>query len=140
MRLHRIKLLDYSFAVGLGLAGCAAPPQPQTEAPPVLADNQETAAAAQSYRSCLYDAAHYADARYADNGQLPVSQIATVIAPMCYAQFSQWEKAEAAGLRGQSLSGFQKGADRRQLDYAEGAVRQERGLALVASDAAQREP
>ena len=140
MRLHRIKLFDYSFVAALGLAGCAASPLPKSEAPPVLADNRETAAAAQSYRSCLRDAAQYADAQYADNGQLPVSQIATVIAPMCYAQFSQWEKTEAAGLRGQSLAGFQKGADRRQLDYAEGAVRQERGLASLAPDAARGEP
>jgi hypothetical protein len=138
MRFYRMKMTDCSFIAAVALAGCAAP-QPQPE-PPVLADNQETVAAAQSYRACLRDAAHYADANYANNGQLPVSQVATVIAPMCYAQFSRWEKAQAAGLRGQGLAGFQKGADQRQLDYADRAVRQERGLASLVPNGTQGQP
>lgn len=133
-----------SFAVvGLGIAlatGCAAPTGQHSQqmadveavpAPPVLTPDQERdkAEARQVYMACLKQAAHFAEQR-----AIAAGDIAEVIAPMCYPQFSRYEIAAAAGKEGRALRFFDRGGDERQLEFAAEAIRQDHGLAALSID------
>jgi hypothetical protein len=118
----------YRLAWVLTLAGCVAPQQ-QTDVSVVLPENPQAEQAAENYRSCLREAAGFADEK-----QLPISRVATLIAPMCYARFFDWEKARGVGLSERERAAFEHGADQRQLDYAENAIRLGRGLASLDKD------
>jgi hypothetical protein len=118
-------------------AGCAAPAGPHgsqtadaeiAPAPPVLTPEQERdkAQARQDYMACLKQAAHFAGERAIATGD-----VAEVIAPMCYPQFSRYEIAAAVGMDGRVLRYFDRQGDKRQLEFAAEAIRQEHGLAAL---------
>jgi hypothetical protein len=99
-------------------------------APPVLTPDQEAAKAEarQVYVTCLKQAADYITAKNAG-----VSDVAALIAPMCYPQFERFEAAAAAGMDGRGLRAFDRKGDQRQLEFAADAVRQQHGLAALSS-------
>ncbi len=134
--LH-VTLVGLSIAL---IAGCATPAGPhgsQTAemetppAPPVLTPDQERdkAEARQVYMACLKQAAHFAEQK-----AMAAGDIAEVIAPMCYPQFSAYEIAAAAGMEGRALRYFDRQGDKRQLEFAAEAIRQEHGLAALSTD------
>lgn len=129
-----------SFAVlGLGMAlvtGCATQGSSQVSeagpaAAPVLTPEQEAdkAEARQVYMACLKQAAHFAEGR-----AIAAGDVTEVIAPMCYPQFSQYEIAAAAGMDGHTWRLFDREGDKRQLEFAAEAIRQEHGLAALSPD------
>jgi hypothetical protein len=129
-----------SFAVvGLGMAlatGCATQGSSQVGeaapvSPPVLTTEQQAdkAEARQAYMACLKQAAHFAEGR-----AIAAGDVAEVIAPMCYPQFSQYEIAAAAGMDGHAWRLFDREGDKRQLEFAAEAIGQEHGLAALSPD------
>ncbi len=137
---ERPRLIPIFFALGI-LGGCTASgtgpiPQEQSSAapysplPPVLSPDQEKekADARQAYVACLNSAA-----RYADHGALAIDNVAGLIAPMCYPQFSRFEVASAAGLGTRDRRAYDHDGDKRQLEFAGDAIRRERSVATLAS-------
>jgi hypothetical protein len=128
--------------VGLALAlgaGCATPaPQSYrqaavTEPEPLpvqvaLTPDQEKdrAAARQAYVSCLRQAA-----LFISTSTPASSDQATLIAPMCYGQFLNFEVASTAGMGSRDRRTFDRAGDKRQIEFAGDAVRQAHGLAAL---------
>ena len=124
------------FALALG-AGCAAPvPQSDRqaaapEASPVQValtpeQEKERADARGEYVTCLREAALYAKTRASTSGDE-----AALIAPMCYPQFLRFEVASTAGMASRDRRTFDREGDKRQIEFAGDAVRQEQGLAAL---------
>jgi hypothetical protein len=98
-------------------------PQP----PDQSADEQRvTDHAHQSYVSCLNRAAHYADDHLKSS-----ANVAGVIAPMCYAQFEEFEAAAEVGMSRHDTQLTMRHGDQQQADLAELAVKQERSQAAL---------
>lgn len=132
-------------AVGLALvlgAGCATPvPQPDRQAtapepeplPVQVAltpdQEKERADARQAYGSCLRQAA-----LYVSTSTPPSGDQAALIAPMCYSQFLRFEVASTAGMANHDRRTFDRAGDKRQIEFADNAVRQAHGLAALTPD------
>ncbi len=121
-------------ALGVGCAGSQEPrgalqaAAEPIEAPPVQTPDQvkDRIEARQAYVTCLKQAAQYASTRAAGT-----ADEASLIAPMCYPQFLNFEIASAAGMGSHARHVFDRDGDKRQLDFAADAIRQERGLAAL---------
>jgi hypothetical protein len=100
-------------------------PQP----PEQSADEQRlTDSARQAYAACLNRAAHYAD-----NHLQSSANVAGVIAPMCYAQFEEFEDAAEAGMSRHDTQLQIRHGDQQQAELAEQAVKQERSQAALST-------
>jgi hypothetical protein len=98
-------------------------PQP----PQQSADEQQiTDHAHQAYVSCLNRAAHYADDHLKSS-----ANVAGVIAPMCYAQFEEYEVAAEVGMSRHDTWLDIRHGDQQQAELAEQAVKQERSQAAL---------
>lgn len=133
-------------ALGLALAlgaGCATPPVSQpdrqaavSEPEPVpvqvaLTPDQEKEQAdlRQAYVSCLRQAALYVSTSTPSS-----SDQSALIAPMCYSQFLRFEVASTAGMGNHDRRNFDRAGDKRQIEFADNAVRQAHGLAALTPD------
>jgi len=131
------------FLLPLLVAGCAGteamhqavksdenPPQAYNPLPPTLTPAQEAerTEARRAYLACLTSAARYAD----KNGQA-IDIAAALIAPMCYPQFSRFEAASTVGMESRAKRTFDHDGDKRQVELAAEAIRQERGVAVSAA-------
>jgi hypothetical protein len=105
-------------------------------APPPVPTDAQTTAAENAYRACLVKAARYADSGSAAAKSSDASDLATLIAPMCYPQFSAFEAAAAASFSDRDRSVFYYAGDQRQIALASEAIRAERGQA-ASTDSAQ---
>lgn len=124
----------------LAVAGCAAPEmksgrqavnEPLPVQVPMSADQQrEQAEARQDYVSCLRQAAQYLSARKDVSGDQ-----ASLVAPLCYAQFTRFEDASTVAMSTRDKRAFDRAGDKRQLDFASDAIRQQHGLASLAPGA-----
>jgi hypothetical protein len=101
------------------------PPRP---APVLVPATPAQLAAERAYKTCLARAV-----MFARNKLPPSGNMAFVIAPICYSLFSDFEAAMAGSVAGEDREAYERGADRRQLDYAQEAVRESRDTALSAS-------
>ena len=98
-------------------------PQP----PEQSADEQRiTDHAHQAYVSCLNRAAHYADDHLRSS-----ANVAGVIAPMCYAQFEEFEAAAEVGMSRHDTWLDIRHGDQQQAELAEQAVQQARSQAAL---------
>lgn len=98
-------------------------PQPPAQS----ADEQRiTDHARQAYVSCLNRAAHYADDHLKSS-----ANVAGVIAPMCYAQFEEFEAAAEVGMSRHDTWLDIRHGDQQQAELAEQAVKQERSQAAL---------
>ena len=98
-------------------------PQP----PQQSADEQQiTDQAHQAYVSCLNRAAHYADDHLKSS-----ANVASVVAPMCYAQFEEFETAAEVGMSRHDRWLDIRHGDLQQAELAEQAVKQERSQAAL---------
>jgi len=82
---------------------------------------QSRVQAEQSYQTCLASAV-----RYADDGKTTVPHLALIVAPMCYAQFTSFDKATTAQLGGSTRRKFEHEADQRQIETATAAIERAR--------------
>jgi hypothetical protein len=98
--------------------------------PPPVPMDEQTIASENAYRACLVRAARYIDAGSAD-----VAGLASLIAPMCYPQFSAFEAAADAGFSDRDRWVFDHAGDQRQIDLASDAVRTERTQAALSGGA-----
>jgi hypothetical protein len=120
----------------LALSGCTAnirtpivEARPEQRPPPILIPSSpEQLAAERDYDTCLRRAARFAEGRVSTSGDL-----ALVIAPLCYPQFSVFEAAMAESVSGEDRRAYERGSDKRQLKFAGDAVRQSREQAISAS-------
>ena len=132
------------IAVGLSVAvvaGCAdpmgqadrdaaAPSGPLAALAPLTPEQEKDKAdARQAYMTCLKQAAQYAQQKADAAGDE-----AALIAPMCYPQFSRFEIAATAGMDSRNRRVFDRDGDKRQLDFAADAIRQDHGLAALSVD------
>ena len=137
---ERLSLIPILLILGL-MGGCAAPDtgpmsrEQSSAAPyspplPVLTPDQEKEKedARQAYAACLNSAAHYAD-----QGAMAIDNVAGLIAPMCYPQFSRLEIASAAGLGTRDRRAYDHDGDKRQLEFAGDVIRRERSVAALAT-------
>jgi hypothetical protein len=76
--------------------------------------------------ACLNRAAHYADDHLKSS-----ANVAGVIAPMCYAQFEDFEAASEVGMSHHDTQLDIRFGDRQQSELAELAVTQERSQAAL---------
>jgi hypothetical protein len=98
-------------------------PQP----PEQSADEQRvTDHAHQAYVSCLNRAAHYADDHLKSS-----ANVAGVIAPMCYAQFEEYEVAAEVGMSRHDTWLDIRHGDQQQAELAEQAIQRERSQAAL---------
>ena len=102
-----------------------------TASPPPVPADEQTIAAENAYRACLARAA-----RYADTGSADVTSLASLIAPMCYPQFSVFEAAAESGFSDRDRRVFNFSGDRRQIDLAGEAIRTERSQAVASTGSA----
>ena len=101
----------------------AALPEP----PEQSAEEQRiTENARQAYVACLNRAA-----RYADDHLKSSANVAGVIAPMCYAQFEEFEAAAETGMSRRDARLQVRHGDQQQLELADQAVKQERSQAAL---------
>jgi hypothetical protein len=119
-------------------AGCAAPEmrsgQQAAEAAepipvqvPMTPDQErERADAKRAYVSCLKQAAQYMKTQGGASGDE-----ANLVAPLCYAQFSRYEEASTAAMSTRDRRTFDRAGDKRQVDFAADAIRQQNGLAAL---------
>jgi hypothetical protein len=119
-------------------AGCASPDtgstrhaQAEPEMVPVQApltpeEEKDRAEARQAYLSCLRQAAQYLTSKGAVSGDE-----ASLVAPLCYGQFSRFEEASTVAMSTRDKRTFDRAGDKRQLDLATDAVRQQNGLAAL---------
>ncbi len=126
--------------VGLALAlgsGCAVPasrsneqaaaPEPRSiQVAPTPEQEKERADARDAYVSCLKQAAHYATTSSPQSGDE-----AALIAPMCYPQFLRFEIASTAEMGSRDRRAYDREGDKRQIEFAGDALRQERALAAL---------
>jgi len=126
-----VLVLGTALVMGCATQGMSQVSAAAPDAPPVLTPEQQAdkAEARQAYMGCLKQAAHFAEGR-----AIAAGDVAEVIAPMCYAQFSRYEIAAAAGMDGHAWRQFDRDGDKRQLDFAAEAIRQEHGLAALSPD------
>jgi hypothetical protein len=135
MRWLNLCFVGSVLAIG---AGCAAPEMKsnqQAEAAaeplpvqvPMTPDQErERADARQAYVSCLKQAAQYIKGNGGSSGDE-----ANLVAPLCYAQFTRFEDASTAAMSTRDRRAFERGGDKRQLDFAAEAVHQQNGLAAL---------
>jgi hypothetical protein len=96
------------------------PPQQSAE------EQRITDHAHQAYVSCLNRAAHYADDHLKSS-----ANVAGVIAPMCYAQFEEYEIAAEVGMSRHDTWLDVRHGDQQQAELAEQAIKQERSQAAL---------
>ena len=87
---------------------------------------RERADARQAYLSCLKQAAQYIKGRGSSS-----SDEANLVAPLCYAQFTRFEDASTVAMSTRDRRAFDRGSDKRQLDFATDAIHQQNGLAAL---------
>jgi hypothetical protein len=87
---------------------------------------KDRADARQAYVSCLRQAVRYMASKGAASGDE-----ATLAAPLCYAQFSRFEDASTVSMSTRDKRAYDRAGDKRQLDFATEAVRQQNGLASL---------
>jgi hypothetical protein len=85
--------------------------------------------ARQAYVSCLHQAAQYMSSRPGASGDE-----AALVAPLCYAQFVTFEDASSVSMSTHDRRVFDRAGDKRQLDFATDAVRQQHGVASLMPD------
>jgi hypothetical protein len=138
-----VKRLSVGAVVGsvlVVLAGCAtsevrpdrqaaaAEPLP-VQVPMSPEQEKERTDARQAYLSCLRQAAQFMSTREGIGGDQ-----AALIAPLCYAQFVRFEDASTVAMSTRDRRTFDREGDKRQLDFAVDAVRQQHGLVALAPD------
>jgi hypothetical protein len=112
-------------------AEVAAAPEPIPVQAPMTPDQQkEQADARRDYAACLRQAAQYMSGKEGVSGDQ-----ASLVAPLCYAQFTRLEDALTAAMSTRDKRNFDRAGDKRQLDFATDAIRQSRGLASIAQGA-----
>ncbi len=133
-------LLWVSVITGLAVAGGCAEREPRfpvweanrqaimTASPPPVPADAPTRMAENAYRTCLVRAA-----RYVDTGSADVASLASLITPMCYPQFSEFEAAAESGFSDRDRRAFNFSGDRRQIDRASEAIRTERSQAAASA-------
>jgi hypothetical protein len=105
----------------------AATPEPLAIQIPLTPEQEkERADARVAYVTCLRQAAHYATTSSPSSGDE-----AALIAPMCYAQFLRFEIASTAEMASRDRRTFDREGDKRQIEFAGDAIRQERALAAL---------
>lgn len=132
----------YAF-ISMILAACSEPVEhaslptsPIAEATNALPQPPEQSAeeqratdhARQLYTACLNRAAHYADDHLRSS-----TEVAGVIAPMCYAQFEDFEAAAEVGMSRHDIGLDIRHGDQQQAELAEQAIRQERSQAALST-------
>ena len=138
-----IRMVGLGAVIGSVLAvaaGCTTPDtgtnrQAQAEAEPVpvpaqLTPEQEKdrADARQAYVACLRQAAQYLNAK-----GIPAGDEASLVAPLCYGQFTRFEDASTVAMSTRDKRAFDRAGDKRQVDLAADAIRQQNGLAALAT-------
>ena len=121
-------------------AGCATPevstsrqaqagPEP-VPVPSQLTPDQEKdrADARQAYLSCLRQAAQYMTAK-----GIPTGDEASLVTPLCYGQFTRFEDASTVAMSTRDKRAYDRAGDKRQVDLATDAIRQQSGLAALAT-------
>jgi hypothetical protein len=141
VRFVAMKWLGVCGFIGSALAiaaGCATPEvrssaqaeaaEPLPVQQPMTPDQEkERADARWAYVSCLRQAAQFMSTR----GEGTVGDQASLIAPLCYAQFVRFEDASTVAMSTRDRRTFDLAGDKRQLDFAADAVRQQHGLAAL---------
>lgn len=104
-----------------------AEPEPvPVQAPMTPEQEKDRAEARQAYLSCLKQAAQYL------NGQGGVrGDQASLVAPLCYAQFTRFEDASTVTMSTRDKRAYDRAGDKRQLDIAADVIRQQNGLASL---------
>jgi hypothetical protein len=103
----------------------------ETEAVPVQApltpeQEKDKAEARQAYLTCLRQAAQYLTSKGGVSGDQ-----ASLVAPLCYAQFTRFEDASTVAMSTRDKRAFDRAGDKRQVDFAADAIRQQNGLAAL---------
>lgn len=96
------------------------------QAPLTPEEEKDRAEARQAYLSCLRQAAQYLTSKGTVSGDE-----ASLVAPLCYGQFSRFEEASTVAMSTRDKRTFDRAGDKRQLDLATDAVRQQNGLAAL---------
>lgn len=104
----------------------AGPEAMPVEAPMTPEQERDRADARQAYLSCLRQATQYMNSKGAVSGDA-----ANLVAPLCYAQFSRFEDASTVDMSTRDKRTYDRGGDKRQLDLAAEAIRQQGGLAAL---------
>ena len=127
-------------AVLAGAVGCTTPDTSSSrqastapevvpaQAPLTPEEEKDRADARQAYLSCLRQAARYLASNGGANGDE-----ASLVAPLCYAQFSRFEDASTVAMSTRDKRAFDRAGDKRQIDIAAEAIRQQNGLAALAT-------
>ena len=136
-----IRMLGAVAVFGTVLAvstGCSSPDaasnrhaqaEPQAvlvQTPLTPEEEKDRADARQAYLSCLKQAAQYLASKAGITGDQ-----ASLVAPLCYAQFSRFEDASTVAMSTRDKRAFDRAGDKRQLDIAAEAIRQQNGLASL---------
>jgi len=137
-----IRMIGVGAVVGSVLAvaaGCTtsdtgakrlAQAEPETvpvQAPMTPEEEKDRAEARQAYLSCLKQAAQYLNSQGGVTGDE-----ASLVAPLCYGQFSRYEEASTVAMSTRDKRAFDRAGDKRQLEIAAEAIRQQNGLASLA--------
>ncbi|HEX4504248.1 MAG TPA: hypothetical protein VH722_00850 [Alphaproteobacteria bacterium] len=138
-----IRMVGLGAVIGSVLAvagGCTTPdastsrqaqagPEP-VPVPAQLSPDQEKdrADARQAYAACLRQAAQYMTAK-----GIPAGEEASLVAPLCYGQFTRYEDASTVAMSTRDKRAYDRAGDKRQVDLATDAIRQQGGLAALAT-------
>jgi len=106
----------------------AAPGAVPALAPLTADEEKDRADARQAYLSCLKQAAQYMASKGVVSGDE-----ASLVAPLCYAQFSRFEDASTVAMSTRDKRAYDKAGDKRQVEIAAEAIRQQSGLASLAT-------
>ena len=104
----------------------AEPETMPVQAPMTPEEEKDRAEARQAYLSCLKQAAQYLNAKGGVTGDK-----ASLVAPLCYAQFTRFEDASTVAMSTRDKRAYDRAGDKRQLDIAAEALRQQNGLAAL---------
>ena len=104
----------------------AEPEAVPVETPMTPEQEKDRAEARQAYLSCLRQAAQYLNAKGGVTGDQ-----ASLVAPLCYAQFTRFEDASTVAMSTRDKRAYDRAGDKRQLDFASDAIRQQNGLAAL---------
>ncbi len=125
-----------AVASGCAMPDTAASRHAQEDAEPLpvqvpmtAEQEKDRAEARQAYVSCLRQAAQYLGTKGGATGDE-----ASAVAPLCYGQFARFEDASTVAMSTRDKRAFDHAGDKRQLDFASDAIRQQHGLAALTQD------
>ena len=112
--------------VGTTRQAQAEPEAVPVQEPMTPEQEKDRTEARQAYLSCLKQAAQYLNAKGGVTGDE-----ASLVAPLCYAQFTRFEDASTVAMSTRDKRAYDRAGDKRQLDIAAEAIRQQNGLASL---------